>query len=77
VETIEQKINNQIAMFQLRLKLKPIDEWTFTGKPRSCQYDKGYYRFIDNMIRNANAAECLTSPCEYIRLTKQYFERCK
>lgn len=36
-----------------------------------------YYQEIDRMIKEANAAECLTSPSEYIRGVKKWFEENK
>jgi len=36
-----------------------------------------YYQEIDKMIKEANVAECLTSPSEYIRGVKKWFEENK
>lgn len=49
----------------------PLEQWIWKGKPSNNNYIK---RFANKLILQATLEECLTSPSEYVRECKKYFE---
>ena len=72
--TIEEKINDIVKNIPL-WEYKNINYWKWRGKPMSILHEEIFSDevAVDNLIKECDDTECLTSQVVYIRECKKYF----
>ena len=73
MKTVVEKINTVLSELGILLEIKDL---TWKGLPyRTANESKFGVRAIHKIIEQADLAECLTSPHEYIREYRKWYEK--